>query len=158
MHTKFISALVLTLTIALSCGKADGTWGTASPDGKVNLTIQAAKGSRLTYSISYDGKTAVEPSSLGFTLEGVEYGISPVLKKITEKHVSDDYTLKAGKKLNLKKTYKVITNSYIPVIITSEHKDPGRALNYQTAQMIIDFVQAKGTLNYHGAHSIIAGK
>ena len=112
MHTRIVSALFLSLAVALSCGKSDGTWVTASPDGKVSLTVQAAKRSQLTYSISYDGKTAVEPSALGFTLEGVEYGMSPVLKKITENRVSDDYTLKAGKKLSVKNEYNEVTLSF----------------------------------------------
>lgn len=60
-----------------------------------------------------------------------------------------------GKKLNLKKTYKVITNNFVPAICDSPRKDQGRTLNYPTAQMIIDYVQSIGSINYHGSKRVI---
>ena len=112
MRTKLFFSLLMSLSVAMSCGKSDGTWSADSPDGKVCLTVTAAKGSPLTYSITYDGKTAIEPSRLGFTMEGVDYGISPVMKKMTVNHVSDDYTLKAGKRLKVKNEYNEVTLSF----------------------------------------------
>lgn len=55
-----------------------------------------------------------------------------------------------GKKINLKKTYRVVTNNFVPSIVTSPHRDPGQPLGYQTAQMIIDYVDSVKTLDYHG--------
>ena len=55
-----------------------------------------------------------------------------------------------GKKLNLKKNYRVVTNSYAASVSNSPRKDQGRALNYQTAQMIQDFIAKQGHLNYAG--------
>ena len=55
-----------------------------------------------------------------------------------------------GKKLNLKNSYKVVTNTYVASISTSPRKDQGRAMNYQTAQMIQDYVAKQGHLNYAG--------
>lgn len=55
-----------------------------------------------------------------------------------------------GKKLNLKNSYKVVTNSYAASVSVSPRKDQGRALNYQTAQMIQDFIAKRGHIDYAG--------
>ena len=55
-----------------------------------------------------------------------------------------------GKKFNLKKTYRVVTNNFVPSIVTSPHRDPGQPMGYQTAQMIIDYVDSVKTMDYHG--------
>lgn len=55
-----------------------------------------------------------------------------------------------GKKLNLKNSYKVVTNSYAASVSASPRKDQGRALNYQTAQMIQDFIAKRGHIDYAG--------
>lgn len=55
-----------------------------------------------------------------------------------------------GKKFNMKKTYKVVTNNFVPSITDSPGHDRGKALNYQTAQMIIDYVDSVRSFNYKG--------
>lgn len=55
-----------------------------------------------------------------------------------------------GKKFNLKKTYKVVTNSYVVTISNSSRKDQGRSLNRQTADLIIDYLSKQPSINYQG--------
>ena len=51
---------------------------------------------------------------------------------------------------NKKKTYKVVTNSYAAAVSVSPRKDQGRAMNYLTSQMIIDYLDGKGSVDYSG--------
>ena len=58
-----------------------------------------------------------------------------------------------GGKIKLKdkkKLYKVVTNSYAASVSVSPRKDQGRAMNYLTSQMIIDYLEKEGTVDYTG--------
>ena len=60
-------------------------------------------------------------------------------------------TTPEGGKFDLKKKiYKVVTNSYAASVSVSPRKDQGRAMNYLTSQMIIDYLDKEGTVNYTG--------
>ncbi|MBR2101662.1 MAG: bifunctional metallophosphatase/5'-nucleotidase [Prevotella sp.] len=59
-----------------------------------------------------------------------------------------------GKKLNLKKTYKVVTNSYTTIVSDSPRKDQGRSMNYQTSDMIINFLTKQPSVSYQGERRI----
>lgn len=57
-----------------------------------------------------------------------------------------------GSKFDLKKkVYKVVTNSYAAAIAIAPRKDQGHAMNYQTSQMIIDYLKSQGEVDYAGA-------
>ena len=60
-----------------------------------------------------------------------------------------------GKKLDLKKTYKVVTNSYAAVVTKSPRKDNGHSINKQTAELIIQYLEHKKTVNYQGVKRVI---
>ena len=54
-----------------------------------------------------------------------------------------------GKKLNMKKKYKVVTNSYIPA--TSDiPKGVAHTLNLETSDIIMQYLEKKKTVNYQG--------
>jgi 5'-nucleotidase len=54
-----------------------------------------------------------------------------------------------GKKLNMKKKYKVATNNYIPA--TSEvPKGVAQTLNMETSDIIMSFLEKKEIVNYQG--------
>ena len=56
-----------------------------------------------------------------------------------------------GSKFDLKKKiYKVVTNSYAASVAVAPRKDQGSAMNYLTSQMIIDYLEKMGTVNYAG--------
>ena len=55
-----------------------------------------------------------------------------------------------GKKLNLKKTYRVVTNNYVQAITPTNRKDEGHSLGIGTAEAIMQFLKAKGHINYQG--------
>ena len=55
-----------------------------------------------------------------------------------------------GKKLNLKKTYRVVTNNYVQAITPTNRKDEGHSLGIGTAQAIMQFLKAQGHIDYQG--------
>ena len=55
-----------------------------------------------------------------------------------------------GKKLNMKKTYRVVTSSYVTSICDSPRKDQGHSINKQTADMIISYLEKQPSVSYQG--------
>jgi 5'-nucleotidase len=55
-----------------------------------------------------------------------------------------------GKKLNLKKTYRVVTNNYVQAITPTNRKDEGHSLGIGTAEAIMQYLKALGHVNYQG--------
>ena len=55
-----------------------------------------------------------------------------------------------GKKLNLKKSYRVVTNSYVASICDAPRKDQGKSINRKTADLIIDYLGRQASINYQG--------
>ena len=60
-----------------------------------------------------------------------------------------------GKKLNMKKTYRVVTNSYVASIADSPRRDQGHSINRKTADLIISFLERQPSIDYSGAKRII---
>ena len=60
--------------------------------------------------------------------------------------ISDD----KGKPLDMKKTYRVVMNSYVASICDSPRKDQGRDTNLLTADMIIAHLEKVGKVSYAG--------
>ena len=71
-------------------------------------------------------------------------------KKHPEKIKELKITNPDGSKFDLKKTYKVVTNSYTASIADSPRKDQGRALNRTTASIIQEYLEHQGTIDYTG--------
>ena len=54
-----------------------------------------------------------------------------------------------GKKLNMKKKYKVVTNNYIPA--TSDIPEgSAHTLNLETSDIIMQYLEKKGSVSYQG--------
>lgn len=60
-----------------------------------------------------------------------------------------------GKKLNLKKRYRVVTNSYVAAICDSPRADQGEDLNRETSDLIMKYLEKQGHVNYQGVKRII---
>jgi len=59
------------------------------------------------------------------------------------------YTLD-GKKLNLKKKYKVVTNSYVAAICDAPRSDQGQAMGIVCSDMLMAFLEKMKTVDYGG--------
>ncbi len=69
---KTLAAGLVLCGLMCSAGAADASRTLKSPDGKISTTI--ATGDRLKYTVTLRGKTVVEPSTLGVTVDGKDFG------------------------------------------------------------------------------------
>lgn len=85
---------------ASAAAPANGSASISGPDGRVRLTLTCAKsnGGVPTYTVTYDGKTIIAPSQLGFTsnIGDFEKGLS--FTNVSTDKVSEHYTLSHIKK------------------------------------------------------------
>ena len=75
-------------------------------------------------------------------------------KKNPEKIKELKITNPDGSKFDLKKTYKVVTNSYSAAIADSPRKDQGRNLNRTTASIIQEYLEHQGKIDYTGVCNV----
>lgn len=75
-----------------------------------------------------------------------EFTVDPATQKIKKLVLFD----MDGKKLNLKKTYKVISNSYSVAVSPTNRKDQGESLGIVTAKLIMDYLEHQGKVSYQG--------
>ena len=75
-----------------------------------------------------------------------EITTNPADGKITKLVIFD----KDGKKLNLKKTYKVVSNSYSVAVSPTKRGDEGHSLGITTPDMIKNYLEHQGRVNYEG--------
>ena len=85
---------VLSLCLAASCGQDKVT--VPSPDGNLKISLSNDSG-RAEISIAYKGETLVEPSPVGFELEGGSIGEGVKLKAGKLTRIVDDYDMPTGK-------------------------------------------------------------
>jgi alpha-glucosidase len=60
------------LFVVVNCGRCAAAIALKSPDGKIAVTITT--GDHLKYAVTFDGKTVIEPSALGVTVDGRDLG------------------------------------------------------------------------------------
>ena len=95
-------------TLLILCACAQGMFGASgstadsfqktllSPDGKLSVSISLQSGS-LSYSVSYDGKTMIEPSSLGLTTDMGDYSRGLTYVSDRESLIDTTYTMRSTK-------------------------------------------------------------
>jgi len=57
---------------------------------------------------------------------------------------------KNGKKLNLKKTYRVVSNSYSVAVSPTKRADEGKSIGMTTPDLIKNYLEHQGRVNYQG--------
>ena len=57
---------------------------------------------------------------------------------------------KDGKKLNLKKTYRVVSNSYTVAVSPTNRKDEGKSIGITTPDLIKNYLEHQERINYQG--------
>ena len=91
----------------------------------------------------YDNDNQRFPYVGGMT---AEYTVDPATLKIKKLVLYG----KDGKKLNMKKIYKVISNSYSVAVSPTNRQDPGESLGIITAKLIMDYLEHQGQVSYKG--------
>jgi 5'-nucleotidase len=82
------------------------------------------------------------------------YTIDPATRDIKKLVLTDE----AGKKLDPKKTYKVVTNSYAVAISPTNRKDAGRGIGKITAQLVMSYLEHQGHVSYQGVRRLTEKK
>ncbi|MBR1415494.1 MAG: bifunctional metallophosphatase/5'-nucleotidase [Prevotella sp.] len=59
-----------------------------------------------------------------------------------------------GRKFDLKRRYKVVTNSYVASIADAPRNDQGQSINRKTADLIISYLERRPSVNYQGVKRI----
>ena len=91
----------------------------------------------------YDHDKLRFPFVSGFTCDVT---IDPNTKKITKLVLLDEN----GKKLNLKKTYRLVANSYAVAVSPTNRKDQGRTLTLTSPEAIKNYLEHQGKVSYQG--------
>ena len=80
-----------------------------------------------------------------------EYTVDPATEKIKK------LTLwgKDGKKLNLKKTYRVVSNSYTVAVSPAKRGDAGHSLGITTPDLIKNHLEHQGRVSYEGKRCLV---
>ena len=76
--------------------------------------------------------------------------IDPNTKKITKLVLLDEN----GKKLNLKKTYRLVANSYAVAVSPTNRKDQGRNLTMTSPETIKNYLEHQGKVSYQGVSRV----
>ncbi len=102
MH-KLTASIFAALTLA-ACGSPNGGQ-VKSPNGQLALDLKVADGVP-TYSVTYDGKTIIKPSTLGFkALDGSIIGHDMKVEKVTQSSFSEQWTPVWGENATIDNTY-----------------------------------------------------
>jgi len=80
-----------------------------------------------------------------------EYTVDPATKQIKKLELYD----LNGKKLNMKKTYRVMSNSYSVAISPTKRKDAGHSIGRITTELVMDYLEHQGRVNYQGVKRLI---
>jgi 5'-nucleotidase len=91
----------------------------------------------------YDNDNQRFPYVSGMTCE---ITLNPADKTIKKLVIFD----KDGKKLNLKKTYRVVSNSYSVAVSPMNRHDEGHSLGITTPDLIKSYLEHQGRVNYEG--------
>lgn len=91
----------------------------------------------------YDNDKQRFPYVSGITCDIVKNAADGKIKKLT---LLD----KNGRKLNLKQTYRVVSNSYSVAVSPTSRKDEGRSLGITTPDVIKNYLEHQGRVSYQG--------
>lgn len=89
-------SIVLAMVSLLAMGVNAETRKVSSPDGRMQVSIIAENGT-LNYEVTYDGKTILQPSSLGLKTDMGDYTQNLTATKWTESKVDETYTMSRTK-------------------------------------------------------------
>lgn len=108
---KKLSGALLSLLLAASAAAAPTQLKLTSPDGKINVDINAGK--ELSYTVSYDGKQVIGPSAASMTLsDGTTVGVDLPFKGSTRTSVNETIQAPVYRSREVKEAYNQLTLNY----------------------------------------------
>ncbi len=126
--TLFLTASILALTMPLSA-MAEKTSTLTSPDGK--LKVEVTSGSKVTYSVTYDGTEILKPSEISMTLsDGTVFGSDKKASIKTGKVNNPSLAASQYMKKTVDEVYNYLTLKYKKYDIEFRAYDKGLAYRF----------------------------
>lgn len=115
---KTLSILLLLCSI---CGFGQNKVTITSPDKELKFGLRNS-GNEISYHITYQGRTLIEPSELGFEFDNGMFGKGVVVKKISQNRIDETYSMVVGKVSSARDFCN-------EAVIALKEKDSGRQIN-----------------------------
>ena len=114
-------------------GPAHGTYRLASPDGRLRATFTA--GADLRYTLEWEGRTLVQPSSVSLTLgDGRVLGREPRVSKAEERQLAEEIDTPIGKRARVRNAFRELALVLEDgATLRARAFDDGLALRWETA-------------------------
>ena len=142
-----ICAAVLAVSLPFVSLGAQKTWTLASPDGRVKAEINAT--GKVTYSVSFDGKTVLAPSEIAMKLDnGLVYGEGKV-KGVKTGKVSEKIPAVAYKKAVVDNVYNWLTLAFKDYSIEFRAFDNAVAYRFVSTAKKGDFTVRNETVEFN---------
>ena len=85
MKSKISFLVIFLLALCISVNAKD--YSAASPDGKINLSVQISDG--IFWSVQVDGRQVLTPSRIALDMGGEVLGVNPKVRKYEKKEVNE---------------------------------------------------------------------
>ena len=126
-HLLCTAALALVLPAMVFAAKKD--YQLTSPDGKLAVSVNTEKG--LTYSVSLDGKTLIEPSPISMKLsDGTVFGQDVKVKKTAKRSVDENLAAPVYKKSSVRDHFNELTLIFKEYCVIFRAYDEGVAYRF----------------------------
>jgi hypothetical protein len=105
---SLISGMIFIIFFPFICFAQTGKWVLTSPDNQVSITVftkeaTAGNNTKLCYTVDFKGKTVINESPLGIDRQDQQFSSNLQLaSKSPQKTIDEKYTLKIGKRLNMR--------------------------------------------------------
>lgn len=140
-HTLLAALAALSMATAHA---APGKQTITSPDGRIAITVDAAKG--IVYSVTLDGKTLLAPSEVSMTLtDGRVFGGNAKCGKMTTRSVSETIPAVVYTKSVVDNTYNELTLTYKDFNVEFRAYDDGVAYRFVSKSKVPFEVKSEQT-------------
>ena len=119
------------LFIAFSSLVRGKEYSVTSPDGRINAVV--AVGDNVKYSVSYDGSSIIEPSSISMALsDGIIFGKNDKVRKVLRTTVDEVLSTMVYKKAEVRDNYNQMTLVFKEFKLVFRAYDDGVAYHFES--------------------------
>ena len=129
MKYRFLSAIAALLLLPLCLGAAPRSFELLSPDGRLQVSVDATP--QLRYSVSYDGTAVIAPSELSVQLgDGSVYDGSVRFERALNRSVDTDIPAPVYKRASVRDQFNELTLRYKTFDVVIRAYDAGMAWRF----------------------------
>ncbi|BDD01557.1 alpha-glucosidase (plasmid) [Persicobacter psychrovividus] len=110
MLKHILSLITIGMSIILSsCAKAPQNFDLKSPSNQISLSFNLTDSGQPEYSVNYQGKQVITPSTLGWTLKNAQLTDGFEVKQIDHSNVDETWQMPWGERKNIQNHYNQST-------------------------------------------------